>query len=357
MSYWPEDHDLGLYRPLATFSFAADWALYNGQSWGFHLTNGLLHGVASVLVFAVLLLLVPTAPAAAGALVFAVHPVHVEAVAGIVGRADIMGAILSLAAIIAWAKWETRPVLLALATFLLFGLALGAKESSVMLPALLLLFDAVRGRLRRARFRQWLVMRGPALLSMAGAAALYALIRLGVLGSTPRPEHFDPIIAVVPPGGMRLRTVLQVWPEILRLFLFPRVLLPEYGPRILMPAWGWTPAALAGALLLFTAIGGGLWALITNKPRTALALLWAPLVLLPVSNLVVPIGIMLAERTLYLAAFPVALGVAAAVETLSILGRAYRWAAVLGVATVGILGGARIVEQIRPVVHAHARVN
>src|SRR5712672_1578059 len=92
----------GLYRPITTMSFAIDRALAGGLRPGwFHLVNVLLHGGVTWLVarLALLLLDSPTGACIAG-LLFAVHPVHVEAVAGVVGRAEILAAGLTIATVL-----------------------------------------------------------------------------------------------------------------------------------------------------------------------------------------------------------------------------------------------------------------
>ena len=75
----------------------------DGDPFGFHLVNVLLHATVSALVLLLLLGLGAAIPAAwAGAAVFAVHPVHVEAVATVVGRAELLAARFFLAAAIVY---------------------------------------------------------------------------------------------------------------------------------------------------------------------------------------------------------------------------------------------------------------
>ena len=84
------------YRPLVTLSYAANYALHQNDPWGFHLVNALLHGLISALSLPVALYAwrfppgQGTSEAAYSALLFAAHPVHVEAVQNIVGRAELM---------------------------------------------------------------------------------------------------------------------------------------------------------------------------------------------------------------------------------------------------------------------------
>lgn len=344
-SYWAFDTErLALYRPLVTLSFATDWAMHDGDSWGFHQTNALAHALASVLVFLLLTGLTSMLPAMAGAALFAVHPVHAEAVASIVGRADIFAAGFSFAALLAWHRLPPRGTAILVTVPALFFLALGSKESAIMLPALLTIFDAATGKLRRATFRDWLRERAWLWVAMALVAITYLIVRVRVLGVF-APASINPLIAADSSEATRLRTALQIWPEILRLLTVPRTLLADYNPRILLPAESWTLRALAGLALVVAAIAGGVYALVRGHGRTGLVLLWTPVALLPVSNLLVPIGVLLAERTLYIAGFAVALGVAAGIDTIATHKQRLRAALTL-CAVVGIFFGMRTVARL-----------
>lgn len=70
------------YRPLTVLSFRLNFALHGLHPWGYHLINVFLHGLVSALFFDVSVLVFDgdIAPAAAGSLLFAVHPIHTEAV-------------------------------------------------------------------------------------------------------------------------------------------------------------------------------------------------------------------------------------------------------------------------------------
>ena len=93
--YWPSDWGGFLYRPLTVATFAIDWQLHS-TLW-FHLVNILWHGLASVLVAVIAGDWLGTREEGSGkraalvaGLIFAVHPVHVEAVANVVWRAELM---------------------------------------------------------------------------------------------------------------------------------------------------------------------------------------------------------------------------------------------------------------------------
>jgi len=271
--------------------------------------------------------------------------VNTEAVASIVGRADIFAALFSFAALLAWSRLPARGMKMLIAVPALFLLALGSKESAVMLPALLILFDAATGRLRRERKRDWLRERAAPLAAMAAVAIGYIALRVAVLGVF-APQSLNPIMAADPSEATRLRTALQIWPEILRLLMYPRVLLADYSPQILMPAESWTPRALAGIALLGASVVGGFVALARGRRRTGLALLWTPIAILPATNLLIPIGVLLAERTLYIAAFAVALGVAAVIDTIGARHRPGMYAALAVCIIIGVMFSVRTVSRL-----------
>ncbi|MEX1183637.1 MAG: hypothetical protein WEF86_10420 [Gemmatimonadota bacterium] len=313
--YWPVE-DLGLYRPLVLLGFAVDWAISGGSPGWFHFVNALWNAAASALVFLFLISFVHVPVAALAALVFAAHPVHVEAVANIVGRAEVMAAVFSLVALVTWVRSDPdRPLPPARLGLVLtcYVLALLSKENAIMLPALLALADIARGALTPAAIGRWARCRASAFAMMAAAALTWLAARGVVLGEL-GPDAVDPTLDVATATIPRILTALQAWPTILRLLIVPYTLLADYGPGVIMPALGMTAAAAAGALVFAGLVAGGTAAWLRGRGRTAAVLLFLPVALLPTSNLIVPIGIIVAERTLYLPSLvvPMALAFAAA---------------------------------------------
>ena len=132
-----------IWHPLTSLSFLLDSQLFGLNPAGYHVTNVLLHIVNSLLLFAVLQFM--TAAYWRSALVaalFAVHPLHVEPVAWISQRKDVLSACFALLTIWSYAAYVKRSTarwyLLAL-VFLVLGLA--AKPMLVTLPFVLLLLD------------------------------------------------------------------------------------------------------------------------------------------------------------------------------------------------------------------------
>jgi len=149
--YWPGEYgqDLGLWRPATTALLAMQWAVWGENPAMFHVVNLVLHGVVTALVVLVLAELTPIALAFIAGLLFAVHPIHVEAVANVVGFAEIFSSVLYLLACLLFLRSGIRITLRrGAAITVLFLVAFLAKESAVTLPGVLFLLDGARADTR-----------------------------------------------------------------------------------------------------------------------------------------------------------------------------------------------------------------
>jgi hypothetical protein len=315
--YW-HDPEMGLYRPLVTLNYAVDWVVSGGSAHFFHAVNVVWNAIACGALFLLLAALLPVGAALAGALIFAVHPLHVEAVANVVGRAELIAGALMFIALNIWIRNPAGAALargrLALIA-VLFALALLSKESAIMLPALIVLVDVARRALLPSNVMPWLRTHAAALVTLTIVAVAYLVLRMMVLGEL-GPARLAAALEVVGPYGQRL-TALQIWPHILRLLFFPTMLLADYAPRIIMPATSWTGEVVLGATLLFAMLAGGVMAWRRGNGLLAMTLLWLPVALLPVSNLVIPIGVLIAERALYLPSAALAFAVSIAIASIA----------------------------------------
>ncbi|XP_028252727.1 protein O-mannosyl-transferase TMTC2 isoform X2 [Parambassis ranga] len=93
------------FRPLCTLSFRLNYTLHGLRPWGYHLLNVVLHGLVTGLVTAFSRPLLGGGPwSLLAGLLFASHPVHTEAVAGVVGRADVGAALFFLLSLLCYAR-------------------------------------------------------------------------------------------------------------------------------------------------------------------------------------------------------------------------------------------------------------
>jgi tetratricopeptide (TPR) repeat protein len=294
-SYWGETVDAGLYRPLTLLSFGLNRALSESAA-GFHLTNVLLHGAASVLaLFAASTLGLSRKGSLAAGILFALHPAQSEAVISIVGRAEILAFAFTAAAFLLFAR-RASPLLIGV----LWLCALLSKESAAF--ALPLFFLHRRDT--------------PRFLALAAALAVSLGLRvvvLGGLGVAGRAIGFldNPL------AHSSLLTRVLAAPVLLlhyaRLVLWPRTLSADYSfEQIPLPSGIGDPRVLMGAALL-----GGLLYLATRHGKPARA---ACAFLVPLSgslHLLFPLGTIFAERLLYLPILGAALGFAVLIERAS----------------------------------------
>ena len=135
------------YRPVFLLWLRINDALFGGHAWGWHLTTILAHLFTTLLVCLLALRLGISRDAALlAAIIFGLHPAHIEAVAWISGVTEPLLGTLLLASFLAYVQWRLQSgrkwKLISLA---LFALALGEKETALILPGLLLVYDWIFG--------------------------------------------------------------------------------------------------------------------------------------------------------------------------------------------------------------------
>lgn len=308
-SYWgPAAGAAALYRPVAVLGWALQWAAGGGAPWVFHAVNILLYAMVAVSLLFFLRQVVGHGAAALGALVFAAHPLHVEAVANVVGQSELIVASLLLSGVALYAR-DRRDGALRVRTagWIVAGFTFGlfTKEHAIVLPALLV---CVEWAGRRAAFADdpdaWQRTRKLVLL-LGLIAATYLAWRAQVLGA---------VTGDLPHWALRDRTIgeralimLGVLPHIVRLLFFPARLYADYAPAHVAVLPEWSLGHLPGLVALLLA-GTGL--VVAWRRGWALPLLaagWFAVTFAPTSNLPFPIGVILAERTLFLPSVAVAL--------------------------------------------------
>lgn len=331
-SWWPDPMDgAGLYRPVTLVSFVGEWRLFGGSPLGFHALNVVVHALVSLLVFLLLLEVAPLSGALAGGVLFGIHPVHTEAVANVVGTAELYAALFYLLACILYWKGRSWPgplrALRLVGLGFLYLLSLGGKEIAVTLPGALFLLEFFAPRLsgddreevdrRPPPFPTRILGEAPVFLLLAVVLAAYLGLRYLALGAVVG-EIPAPIFLTIGPDA-RLLTAMAVWIQYVRLLLAPVDLVVDYDPGVLFPSEGLDWAVVGGTLIL---LGWILTALRTRDsfPLGSLGLFWFGLVILPVSNLLFPTGVLLAERTLYLPSVGLSFVLAGAVAWATTLG-------------------------------------
>ena len=170
------------YRPLTSLSFKLNWSLTGSEPYYFHLTNVVLHGLVTFLFSRLVSSLSPQAGLGEVAgLVFSVLPVHTEAVAGVVGRAEVVAGLFSLLTLSVHHQhgWS-------LATPLLATLAMLGKEQGVTVLAVCCLLDLTNTRLTAHQKWRSLVR---ILLSLVIILSLRAILLGGQLPTFSRADN------------------------------------------------------------------------------------------------------------------------------------------------------------------------
>lgn len=328
-----------LYRPLTLHSFAANYAVHGLDPAGFHAVNVALHGVCCGLVWWWALLLARNrAVATLCALWFAAHPMHAEAVANIVGRAEVLAAIFLLCGQIVLLRGPGPPGAgRTLAAGGLFLLALLSKETAICYPPLALLAIAMRwtgwvfpaardANPHRPLTRTWWLLHAALLLAplLVYFPLRYVALDQHLIRSGPLSLVFNPLLAASTLG--RIVGPFTVLGHYAWMLLAPTHLAADYGLGV-VPRFGDVNAV---TLLGFAAAGAWLWVVAGALRRDSSArahaavagMLLASYALM--SNTVLLIGVSVAERLAYWPSAPALLLLA------MVLNRAWTAATVRG---------------------------
>lgn len=288
----------GLYRPMVMASYAINYAIGGPSPLGFHAVNVLIHVGVTCLVYAVALSFGTGSLAAfVAAALFAVHPIHTEAVTGIVGRAELLMTFGLLASL--WLARLGRHFL-ALGAF---ALALFSKEQAMIFPLVLLLSDVCSKRTdsnhELARPSGAILKRyGPYLGVLGG----YLALRVTALETInlPTPTFVDNPLAHVD-IQTRLFTAIKVAGWYLYLFIWPAALSADYSYNAIPLASSLIdPGALLGLLVWGMLIWLAIASFRHGKRAITFAIGLTTLTFIPVSNLIMPIGTIMGERLFYL---------------------------------------------------------
>jgi hypothetical protein len=313
-AYWRLPPADTLWRPLGMVSFATQWAIGGGSPIVFHLVSVLAYLVVCRLVLAVARQVAPRGPALIAALIFAVHPVHVESVGNVVGQLELWVAIALLAAIFMYIRDRQAGTLRGstiVGLVLLQLVGLGFKEHAVLLVLFLALCEVsvlrgvpMDGGPRTPGFAR---LRLTA-LALFSTCALWFLFRGDIVGSGFAGDWPHRSLQGLG-AGSRAWVMLGLVPEFVRLLWWPARLYSDYSPQLIPVLSTPSAAHLVGAMWLVVWGAGVAFA----WRRSALLLFglgWIAVALSLISNIAVPTGVLIAERTLFLSTVGVALCVA-----------------------------------------------
>ncbi|HYV86902.1 MAG TPA: tetratricopeptide repeat protein [Patescibacteria group bacterium] len=291
------DRFRSFFRPVVSLSYALDYAVWGLRPFGFHLTNLLVHFLCSLLVYVLARDATGHRLAATmAAALFAAHPAHVESVAWISGRTDLLCALFLLGAFLVerrraepedarrWTRWVAMG---------LFALALLSKEMAATFPILVALDRLTRDGTWRARLRQAAVAGAP----YVAVFVLYLGARHAVLG-----QEGAPLFSLAPIAWCATATFVLA--RYATLMILPIGLDPHYPYAALA---GFSDPVVPFSLALILCAGAGAVAVARRSRGAAFALLWTGLTILPVLRFGSFGDVLLADRFLYIPSVGLAL--------------------------------------------------
>jgi hypothetical protein len=172
---------LGMYQPLAVLSFAINYRISGDTAWPYIFTNLLLHLLNTLLVYQLMRRWMKSyVPAGTVALLFAIHPMHVEAVAWISTRSSGLYSLFFLSGLLVWDKYldeglKPKHYLLSLLFMLL---ALFSKSMAATFPLILFLMDYLKSR----KFNAKMILEKLPFLALSVIFGIVAIKAAGSFG-------------------------------------------------------------------------------------------------------------------------------------------------------------------------------
>ncbi len=267
--------DIDWWRPVSVMSHMLDVSLFGLNAGAHHAVNVVLHALTTVLLFLVVRAMTgATWRSAFVAAVFAIHPLHVESVAWVAERKDILCGLFFTLTLGAYLRFTQKPFSITnyLWVVLLFALGLMSKPMIVTLPCVLLLLDFWPLNRQKSTSLARLITEKIPLLAMSATAAF--LTTLGPGGTN------DEMMAKLS-GSWRMANALTAYAIYLRQTVWPTGLACLY-PH---PGRNLTPATIYISIATLTAISLAV-ILLRNRRYLVVGWLWFLGMLVPVIGIV-----------------------------------------------------------------------
>ena len=286
------------YRPMVTLSFFLDYAIWKLKPFGYHLHNLLLHGGNSLFVFFLIVHLgMNTRTAFISALLFAWHPLHMEAVGGIANRDDLVCMFYAMASFLIYIRLDSLRGIGRQAAYtcslICLALALLAKEMAFIFPFLFMLCDlcfTYQGRVKACFLKRRYLYSGYVVLLI-----VYGILRFWILRNAYAP-HGELL------GGQIYTHILSVFHIVatyLRWLWLPlgiHTVIQEDASFFIQSFFSSEAILSIGFTISFLFLA---FKLRSSKPQYTFAILWFFMALIPVLN-IIPLQNFIAVRYAYI---------------------------------------------------------
>ncbi|MFA7361857.1 MAG: tetratricopeptide repeat protein [Candidatus Kapaibacterium sp.] len=344
-----------LYRPLIMTSFAIDHTLFGLKPGGFHFVNIIFHTVSTIFLFLILLMFFGKyefgiLSALLSSLIFAVHPVHTEAVSFISSRTDVLATMFFFMSFYYFLiyrgfslpkyqkekskdKKQTQQIKSPVKKYFIYSLTLYflgllSKEMIITLPLIFLLFDLLVSKEKiKTVFKDYIILFGVSLL--------YFIIRHFAIQGVETKPVFDwfyskDMIVII-------ATMVKTIPVYFKLMFFPLGLVYNYNGVISYSNSLLEINSLLSILFIIAVITLSIY-LIKNKIYYSYSILVFFVGLLPVIN-IIPTANIMAERYLYMLTFPLCVAIAYFIsENMNLKNqKTYAWVFVIIIIFLGFL--------------------
>lgn len=295
------------YRPVVSSTYAIDYSIWGLDPKGFHITNILIHTIATLILFSLLMHIFGRERRGVyasflGTIIFAVHTIHTEAVTWVSGRTDSIVTLFFFAAFLFFIKYrqenENNNKYLYL-TLLMYLFGLLSKEMIITFPVIIFLYDTILGK----KSVKEILSKPEPYIWIIGLTFFYLVIRYLALMELPERESY---LYFIGKDGMTVfATMIKTIPVYIKLLFIPTQLLYHYNGYIPDSNSIFETNVLITLLLI---LGLLIYAVIIKKqfPIVSFAILFFFVSLLPVMNIIPTMNLM-AERFLYMPSLVVSL--------------------------------------------------
>jgi len=311
------------YRPIVSASYAIDYSIWGLNPYGFHLTNIIIHCIASLLLFRIFQVLFwrykyRNLFSLLSTLIFVVHPIHTEAVSWISGRTDSLVTVFFFGAFLCYLEFTKEqeydrksgqvksitgknPLYLVL-SLVLYAFGLLSKEMIVTMPVIILLYDFVYRKKDMDYIRKNILVYS----LFAVVTIAYLIIRHSLLKDIPDRETYlyffgkDSLTAFA--------TMIKTIPVYFRLLFAPFGLLYHYN-GVIRDSTGLLDLNVILSIIFVGLMLYGAYYFYKKDSIVSFSILFFLVTLIPVMNIVPTMNLM-AERFLYMVSFALVLVIA-----------------------------------------------